>query len=602
MLQHLRKRFRRFAGTVTHRDTVLKGGVHMSTQYGIDDLGPYRTRNKQLPGYLQLLDRAVTKPMIDRFLLEEVELLGFSLDIERENKSVTEPEWFWKGLDRYACPVHSLRTYGARVFCSCGRRNRGSQEERSNQRSEIRPGLGTGDGRSERARKGAAAVRGSVRHDVRSHPSADGGSGAGNSSRAKCRPEGARYRRALKAVRRAVLQSTRGVVPLSVDEVVDYNLRDSAASGLPHLGHNGDPGQKDRHRALAYRVIAGERGLDPYLGGRRVQSGESAPKTRLVWMASLVTTIVGGMFAIPLQAALKKRRPFTWGFSSMEKGAVISEMDGKFRYIYGTDYSRFDSCVPAFILQDVFSILREMLDLPKDLEPTWDLITRDFIHTRIVGPDGHIYLKHHGIPSGSAFTSLVGSIVNLVVTQYIWVGATGHELSSSSILVMGDDALFGDDRYVSPQEMSVLAAELGFSLNPEKTGVTSGAGLRQTMFEWPHFLGHYWVNGVPHRPEREVAKAMGLPERHREQSHHISNQRKAGYAMTTRQGYRMVMALERDPRIFAAAASVMRKASGGEPVKPENLPGTLRQRVVVEGEVVRFSEGNPRSVLLATLH
>jgi hypothetical protein len=286
----------------------------------------------------------------------------------------------------------------------------------------------------------------------------------------------------------------------------------------------------------------------------------------------------------------------------MEKGALISELDGRFRYIYGTDFSRFDSCVPAFMLRDVFSILRDAIVLDSVLESVWDVVVRDFIHTRIVGPDGNIYQKHRGIPSGSAFTSLVGSIVNLIVSEYVWIGATGRELDMSSILVMGDDALIGSDRYVSPQEMAKFAAELGFTLNPGKTSVTSGAGLRKTMEEWPHFLGHYWVNGVPNRPEHEVGQAMALPERHRPQNRDLSNQRRAGYAMTTRQGYRMIMALERDPRLFAAAAAIMRKASGGGPVDPTNLPGTLRQRALVEGEVVSFSEGNPRSVLLAMLH
>jgi hypothetical protein len=307
-------------------------------------------------------------------------------------------------------------------------------------------------------------------------------------------------------------------------------------------------------------------------------------------MAPLVTTVVGGMFSIPLQASLRKARPFSWGYSTLERGALISELDGRFRYIYGTDFSKFDACVPSFILKDVFSMIRGTFTMDDSLGLVWEKLVRDFIHTRIVGPDGNIYQKHHGIPSGSAFTSLVGSIVNLIVTEYIWIGATGQELPFNAIFVMGDDALFGSERYIAPEVMSRFAGELGFTLNPDKTGVTSGAGLRTTMEEWPHFLGHYWVNGVPDRPEHEVARAMALPERHRPQNRGLSDQRKAGYAMTTRQGFRMIMGLERDPRIFAAAAAIMRRASFGGAINPNNLPGTLRQRMLVEGEDMSFSE------------
>jgi hypothetical protein len=571
-------------------------------QYGIDNLGTYRTRNKNVPSYLKMLDRPVTKPMVDHFLLEEVQQLGISLEIEKENKSVTEPEWFWKGLNRYACPVHELGTYMAGVFCSCGRRRSSTSTGATGRKSVVQTTGIAGDTRTERAGTSAPAIHVGLRDDVRSNTSENRGGGTTNRSRTGTRPNGARYRRAVSAVRRLVLSAAGTVLPLEVDAVVDNYLRGPAASGLPYLGHNDDPGQKDRARVLASHVVAGKRSLDPFLGGHRVQPGDGAPKTRLVWMAPLVTTVVGGMFSIPLQTSLRKARPFQWGYSTLERGALISELDGRFRYIYGTDFSKFDACVPAFILKDVFAMIRETFVMDESLGLVWEMLVRDFIHTRIVGPDGDIYQKHHGIPSGSAFTSLVGSIVNLIVTEYIWIGVTGQELSFNAIFVMGDDALIGSERYITPKVMSKFATELGFTLNPDKTGVTSGAGLRTKMEEWPHFLGHYWVNGVPQRPEREVARAMACPERHRPQSRSLSDQRKAGYAMTTRQGFRMVMGLERDPRIFTAAAAIMRRASLGGPVNPINLPGTLRQRVLVEGEDMSFSEGNPRVVLLSPLY
>jgi len=574
----------------------------MSTQYGIDNLGTYRTRNSKLRGYLTTLDRSVTVPMVDRFLFQEVKSLGISLDVERDNKSVTEPEWFWKGLNRYACPVHASETHTAGVLCSCGKDDRSARAGRHVGRGHDNGTRADTSGGSVRTRSSEEAVRSSLRDDVRNGSTPNNGGANRDRARAQARPNRATLRRALQAVRRVVLQTPDGVSPLTVDEVVEHHLRGSAASGLPYLGHNHDPGQKDRGRRLASRAILGQRGLDPYLFGRRVSHGPSGPKTRLVWMAPLATTIVGGIFSVPLQRALSRVRPFTWGHKDAERGAIISEFDGRFRYIYGTDYSRFDSSVPAFLLKEVFAILREGLDMEESLESAWELIVRDFIHTRILGPDGNVHQKHRGIPSGSAFTSLVGSIVNLVLTQYVWMSATGQELPFDAILVMGDDALFASDRFVSPQEMKRYAGELGFVLNPEKTGVTSGAGVRHSMEEWPHFLGYYWVNGVPHRPEEEIAMRMALPEHHREQDLKLSNQRKVGYAMTCRQGYRMVLEMSGESRIMLACIEVMRDAQSDEPIKPQNLPGSLRQRVAVEGQVLSFTDGNPIPILLGQVH
>jgi len=326
---------------LTHWNTDTKGGAFMSTQYGIDDLGVYRTRNKELPGYLKTLNQPVTKPMVDWYLLQEVESLGYSLDLEKENKSVTEPEWFWKGLNRYACPVHELGTHNAGVLCSCGRRHRSSADRgrranRGKRDQDTQVSTPTRGGGALRAGASSEAVRQQLRDDFRSYSTTDDGNRGANRKRATRRINDAALRRSVQAVRRLVLQSAGGTVPLTVDEVVDDYLRDDSASGLPYLGHNGDPGQKDRARVLGNAVLQHDRGLDPYLFGRRVQHGSSGPKTRLVWMAPLATTVVGGMFAFPLQSALKRRRPFTWGHSNSARGAIINEFDGRFRYIYGT--------------------------------------------------------------------------------------------------------------------------------------------------------------------------------------------------------------------------------------------------------------------------
>ena len=99
------------------------------------------------------------------------------------------------------------------------------------------------------------------------------------------------------------------------------------------------------------------------------------------------------------------------------------------------DWKGYDSTIPAFLIRDAFTILEGMLDFK-----TLDILGRKhhlsdekaerfrnlfhwlknyFIHTKIMLPDATCYKKHHGIPSGSLFTSLIGSIINLIVTKYL---------------------------------------------------------------------------------------------------------------------------------------------------------------------------------------
>lgn len=43
----------------------------------------------------------------------------------------------------------------------------------------------------------------------------------------------------------------------------------------------------------------------------------------------------------------------------------------------------------------------------------------NFINTKIMLPDGRMVRKTHGIPSGSYFTSLVGSLANAVICEFL---------------------------------------------------------------------------------------------------------------------------------------------------------------------------------------
>jgi len=125
--------------------------------------------------------------------------------------------------------------------------------------------------------------------------------------------------------------------------------------------------------------------------------------------------------------ALSRKRPFVWGTKGFERGAIVSELETRFQYVYSLDFSKFDSTVPARMIDDAFRVARTHLDLDSKEMDVWRRYVNDFIHSRIIAPDGNVYQKHKGVPSGSAFTSVIDSIVNLILVSYMWHRLTGHE-------------------------------------------------------------------------------------------------------------------------------------------------------------------------------
>jgi hypothetical protein len=238
----------------------------------------------------------------------------------------------------------------------------------------------------------------------------------------------------------------------------------------------------------------------------------------------------------------------------------------------------------------MFRVIRSMLDLTELEDEVYWKYVHDFIHSRIVMPDGNIYQVHRGVPSGSASTSLIGSMVNLYLMNYIWFRTTGHALPHNQVLVMGDDAIVATNQYVKLADIAAAAQELGFTINVEKSAITHTREEKVEYQNETHFLGHYWRYGKPHRPKHEVVTRAAMPEYHRERRRRLSLIRLGGYALTSIEGFRLMMDLYPNLDTVSAVAQYLWDCRESEEeddqyvVRARDLPGELRRRVSVEGE------------------
>jgi hypothetical protein len=238
--------------------------------------------------------------------------------------------------------------------------------------------------------------------------------------------------------------------------------------------------------------------------------------------------------------------------------------------------------MPARIIDDAFGIARTHLDLTEVDELVWDRFKSDFIHSRLITPTGDVFQVHKGIPSGNPFTTIIGSLCNLICVNYILIRTMGRTIDKDRIQIQGDDSVFGLNTYVPIAEMSAAAAELGLSLSVSKSRVTGSTGERDLPV---HYLGYTWQHGRPHRDVHEVVSSLVLPERHAKRSDQLSLLRLLSSVQNSIENYEVFRWVYSNPAVVQAFFECSDDMRGLDVVDlaVSELSGNLRYLIAVEG-------------------
>lgn len=491
---------------------VLDRDRASSNRSGIDYLGRYGG-NARVRSELKKFGRSVGL-VIDVDNYHKMVRAGFDLVPERDNKSEWSPSAILRPLGRYgnSIPAALIASICAMERdgepCDECKRSSTSTSNHSERKGAARLAAPTVGGVS--TSSGSGSVSRILGRTVCAARRAAMAGGRSENSRGRFAEQFSPeiYGRAKAAVLRLAGAGSRGRAPLEAAEVLDKYVHPQSYSGAPYFCLNGEV-PRDKLLRDVESIRRGDRGLQPFVAGRRVQHGELVPKGRLVWMAPLATTILATQYSKPCYEGVVGRKCFAFGQTYRSIGAVITAMQSRRRFVYGLDFSGFDSSISAKLIDDAFGILKTHLDLTSsDDRSMLDRLISDFIHTRLVLPDGTMWRVHRGVPSGSAFTSLVDSVVNLIVLQYIWIRLTGHELDEDDVCVLGDDSVVASNWYLEIGQISEAAKELGMVLSTDPN-----QSERVRLGQSVPFLGHRWKCGRPRRDPIEIAKRLAFPER-----------------------------------------------------------------------------------------
>lgn len=292
--------------------------------------------------------------------------------------------------------------------------------------------------------------------------------------------------------------SNNRITPLTLNQGAEL-LQMSSSSGFPNFKKQSLV-IKDELKTLLLSLAR----LDfsffdfPTTVGFRLQLRENnnqvIPKTRVIYMFPCMIKICESIFFYPLYDLVRSNASFyASGYTGAQlkrkfKATFLGYHKRKNFRLTSTDFSSYDLTISPKLIILAFAILRQCLKLSRLEIILFEFVVRYFcssvIMSNVKGSKPEIYLKVKGIPSGSTFTNLIGTLVHAIMYEYI----TPNKLDKC--FICSDDNIFLSsdmdlDRY------SNIMKSFGMTLKIDN----------YTDHKEFYFLGFNWINYDRHVSE-----------------------------------------------------------------------------------------------------
>jgi hypothetical protein len=306
------------------------------------------------------------------------------------------------------------------------------------------------------------------------------------------------------------LQCLQGIRLMRPSQLKQVEFHGGTAAGYGYKGK-----KRDNHKRAVRNALRALRGYKthgikyrfvPDMAFARTQLSErSSPKLRHVWGRAFHHILIEGLLANPIYNVLKIRpSPIYIGRDLLKEMPFEIHIALRHREpVYCLDFSKFDASLSRFLISKAWSVLEHLVHFVDNQDRSCFSFMRDlFMNNPIVMPDGKLFIVRAGLPSGSYFTQILGSICNLLLIRTFQITHFGRPLPTR---VLGDDSIFTAPVEMSIEDVASFFEPFGLKLNKEKTLITS-------EFQKVHFLGHNFYGSKVTRPVFESLTLSLYPE------------------------------------------------------------------------------------------
>ncbi|KAI4493282.1 hypothetical protein M0802_009450 [Mischocyttarus mexicanus] len=233
---------------------------------------------------------------------------------------------------------------------------------------------------------------------------------------------------------RATLNVTDKLRPLTLEEAAQ-NVPPRASPGLPYIiTHEGYTNRDiietcfdeikefwDRYREVQHGIIP-----DCAAIARSKICSVDVNEVRPTWAMPICVILQEARFAVPLLKALEEQKCCTnagYGCEILKGGmmwlnneiSICKKRYGPIKMLI-PKYDDFNARVPAWLIREVFNIVKEKFHLTVGDDSQFQKCISYFTSTSIRDPEGRRFFKTHGIPIGSMFTDIIGTLIHMVIT------------------------------------------------------------------------------------------------------------------------------------------------------------------------------------------